>query len=189
MEFIKISPRNFMEVLTDAIVNKKEIAYGGIGDEEIVLTGRNNQINDNYCIKNNIRVEHTANEGGTIVVQDGDIEFGFFKYNGFDDGLEVMTRICDKLKETLGDRITINSNDLFVDGKYKVGSYSSVNVGDRLIYTGCHISMSVNIEHIQNICLKEMKKIPKGLSDYGIDVYELYEYIEKVLKEVNTNAS
>lgn len=49
--------------------------------------------------------------------------------------------------------------------------------------------MSVNIEHIQNICLKEMKKIPKGLSDYGIDVYELYEYIEKVLKEVNTNAS
>ena len=184
MEFIKISPRNFMEVLTNAIINKIEISYGGIGDEEIVLTGRNNTINYDYCVGNNIRVEHTANEGGTIVVQDGDIEFGFFKYNGFNDGLELMKKICSKLQETLGDRITIDSNDLFVDGKYKVGSYSSVNVGDRLIYTGCHISMSVNIEHIQNICLKEMKKIPKGLSDYGINVNELYEFIEELLKDL-----
>lgn len=184
MEFIKISPRNFMEVLTDAIVNKKEISYGGIGDEEIVLTGRSNQINDEYCIEHNIRVEHTANEGGTIVVQDGDIEFGFFKYNGFSDGLELMKKICSKLQETLGDRITIDNNDLLVDGQYKVGSYSSVNVGDRLIYTGCHISMSANVEHISNICLKEMKKIPNGLSSYGIDVYALYEYIEKLLNEL-----
>ena len=184
MEFIKISPRNFMQVLTDAIVNKKEIAYGGIGDEEIVLIGRNNQINDNYCSCNNIRVEHTANEGGTIVVQDGDIEFGFFKFNGFYDGLEVMTQICDYLKETLGDRINLRDNDLMVDNLYKVGSYSSVNVGDRLIYTGCHISMSVNFEHISNICLKEMIKIPKGLSEYGIDVNSLYEFIEKLLKEL-----
>lgn len=184
MEFIKISPRNFTDVLGDAIINKKEIAYGGIGDEEIVLTGRSNKINDNYCLENNIRVEHTANEGGTIVVQDGDIEFGFFKFNGFNDGLKLMENICTKLKETLGDRIDIDNNDLLVDGKYKVGSYSSVNVGDRLIYTGCHISMSANIDHICNICLKEMIKVPKGLSDYGIDVNELYEYIETLLKEI-----
>ena len=85
MEFIKISPRNFMSVLGNAIINKREIAYGGIGDEEIVLTGKNNAINEEYCVSNNIRVEHTANEGGTMVVQDGDIEFGFFKFNGFDE--------------------------------------------------------------------------------------------------------
>ena len=184
MEFIKISPRNFMQVLSDAIINKKEIAYGGIGDEEIVLTGRNNKINDEYCVCNSIRVENTFNEGGTIVVQDGDIEFGFFKFNGFDNGLEVMKKICLHLKETLGDRITIDNNDLLVDGKYKVASYSSVNVGDRLIYTGFHISMSANVEHICNICLKEMIKVPKGLSEYGIDVNELYEFIEKLLKDL-----
>jgi hypothetical protein len=173
-----------MDVLGDAIANKKEISYGGIGDEEIVLTGRSNQINEQYCLENKIRVERTVNEGGTIVVQDGDIEFGFFKYNGFNDGLELMKKICEKLKESLGDRIKFDNNDLLVDGMYKVGSYSSVNVGDRLIYTGCHISMSVKLEHIKNICLKEMKKIPNGLSEYGIDVNDLYEYIEILLKEI-----
>lgn len=177
MKIITISPRNFMAVLSDAIINKKEIAYSGIGDEEIVLTGVHNEINNKYCEDNNIRVEHTANEGGTIVVQDGDIEFGFFKYNGFNDGLEVMTSICNELKKVLGDRIELADNDLLIDGTYKVGSYSSVDVGDRLIYTGCHISMSVNLEHIQNICLKEMNKIPHGLKQYGIDVVELEQFI------------
>ena len=96
MQVITISPRNFMDVLTAAIVNKKEIGYSGIGDEEIVLTGRSNQINDKYCEENNIRVEHTANEGGTIVVQSGDIEFGFFKFNGFEDGTIFMTAILNE---------------------------------------------------------------------------------------------
>lgn len=184
MKITTISPRNFMQVLTDAIVNKKEIAYSGIGDEEIVLTGKRNAINEKYCLDNSIRVEHTANEGGTIVVQDGDIEFGFFKFNGFDDGAKLMTKICNELKKTLGDRIELVDNDLLIDGTYKVGSYSSVNVGDRLIYTGCHISMSINLEHIQNICLKEMKKIPKGLSDYGINNIELENFIRSLLSEV-----
>ena len=181
MQVITISPRNFMDVLTAAIVNKKEIGYSGIGDEEIVLTGRSNQINDKYCEENNIRVEHTANEGGTIVVQSGDIEFGFFKFNGFEDGTIFMTAILNELKKTLGDRIELVDNDLLIDGTYKVGSYSSVNVGNGLIYTGCHISMSVNLEHIRNICLKEMSKIPHGLGEYGIDVVELEQFIRDVL--------
>ena len=184
MKITTISPRNFMAVLSDAIINKKEIAYSGIGDEEIVLTGVHNEINNKYCEDNHIRVEHTANEGGTIVVQDGDIEFGFFKYNGFNDGLEVMTSICNELKKTLGNRIEVIDNDLLIDGTYKVGSYSSVDVGNRLIYTGCHISMSVNLEHIQNICLKEMKKIPYGLSNYGINNVELENFIRSLLSEV-----
>lgn len=181
MRVIKIDPRNFMSVIGNAIINKSQIGYSGIGDEELVLTGRNNQINDKYCQDNNIRVEHTANEGGTLVVQSGDIEFGFFKLNGFDDGLNFMTAILNELKKTLGDRIELEGNDLLIDKKFKVGSYSSVDVGDRLIYTGCHISMSVNLEHIKNICLKEMHKIPEGLSKYGIDAIRLEEFIEQLL--------
>ena len=175
-----INPRNFLEVLFKAISDKEECSYSGIGDEELVLAGKN-EINENYCKENNIRYERTPNEGGTIVIQSGDIEFGKFKYNGFDEPNRIMNEIYEYLKEK-GLNIKYEANDLLVDDIYKVGSCSSTNVGDRLIYTGCHISMSVNLEHIQNICLKPINKIPKGLNDYGIDVNELYQFINTILE-------
>ena len=176
-----INPRNFLEVLFRAISNKEECSYSGIGDEELVLAGKN-EINEDYCKENNIRFERTPNEGGTILIQSGDIEFGKFKYNGFDEPNKIMNAILEYLKEK-GLNISLDGNDLMIDNLYKVGSCSSVNVGDRLIYTGCHISMSVNLEHIENICLKPMSKIPKGLSDYNINTQELYEFVVNLLEK------
>ena len=42
-------------------------------------------------------------------------------------------------------------------------------------YTGGIISMNVNLDHIKAICRKPMKKVPKGLSDYGITSEEVEE--------------
>lgn len=177
----EIKPSNFMEVLGNAIANKEECSYSGISDGEVVLKGKNT-INGDYCRKHNIRVENTYNEGGCIIDFEGDIEFGVFKYNGFEIPELIMKKLHEYLKEK-GLNVVLDNNDILVDG-YKCGSCSSVNVGDRLIYTGCHISMSVNLEHIKNICTKEMHKVPKGLSEYGITSLEMYNYVNMILNDI-----
>ena len=177
----EVTAKDFLEKLNNIIINKEECSYIGVSDEELVLAGKN-QKNEEYCKINNIRYDITPNEGGAIVVQSGDIDFGKFKHNGFDEPNRIMNGILEYLKEK-GLNISLDGNDLMIDNLYKVGSCSSVNVGDRLIYTGCHISMSVNLEHIKNICLKPMNKTPKGLSDYNIDRQELYDFIANLLEK------
>ena len=75
----------------------------------------------------------------------------------------------------------INGNDIIIDELYKVISYASINVGDRIIYTCVHISMNANIEHIKNICRKSMSKIPKGLNYYNVYDYEILNILKNNL--------
>ena len=37
--------------------------------------------------------------------------------------------------------------------------------------------MNPNLEHIKNICSKNMNKIPKGLNDYNINADTILSYI------------
>ena len=105
------------------------------------------------------------------------------KEEGWYVGEKLLEAIRDKLKEKIPN-LVIDSNDLLVDGKYKMISYASINANNRLVYTCVHISFAPDIEAIQNICVKPMNKIPKGLIDYGITHEEIInivrDYVEKL---------
>ena len=46
-------------------------------------------------------------------------------------------------------------------------------------FTCCFLCLNVNLDHIKAICKKPMKKVPKGLSEYGITTAE----VEKMFLE------
>lgn len=179
MEIKEINNKNYLEIFTDTLLNKKERILLGVAEDYVVLKG-NNCINEQYCHDNNLDVYMSQHTGGCIVIGKGDVEFNIFRYNGWQDGDNYSKKILNFLK-TKVENVEIADNDFLVDGIYKVASYSSVNVGDDFIYTGFHFSVNVNLEHIKNICTKPMNKIPKGLSEYDVTSQEIIDYIKEIL--------
>lgn len=183
MEIKEINNKNYLQLFTDTLLNKKERILIGVADDFVVLKGRNS-INESYCKDNKIEIYESQHMGGCIVLGDGDVEFNIFRYEGWEDCETFKNLIFDFLKQRIP-TISLNNNDFLVDEKYKVASCSSVNAGDNFIYTGFHFSVNVNLEHIKNICLKPMIKIPKGLSEYGVSSEEIVGFLQKQLEKNN----
>lgn len=175
----KVLVQDITNELNKHIQNKIEECIYCVHNQPLVFVSNQPAINEEEIIKNNIFVCYSQNFGGTIVAFNGDIDLAIFKYNGWKIGENFLILLKDKLSKYIDD-ITISGNDILIDNKYKVISFASINVGDKLIYTCVHISLNPNIELIDKICTKTMKKIPKGLSDYGLTT----ELIEEMLQEL-----
>jgi hypothetical protein len=178
MKIYKITNDNYFNILESIIKNKEESIAWGVATDNVIVTGRN-AINEEYCKENNLDVYYSTNEGGTIVLSSGDVEFNIFRYGGWKDGENIINKILEYLKTRI-ENISLQGNDLLVDNKYKVGSYSSKNTGNEFLYTGIHLSVNVDLEMIKNICLKPMNKIPRGLSEYGVTTGEMVELIKNI---------
>lgn len=177
MQEIEINNSNYRQVILDIITNKKESLLYGICGGKVVLTGEND-INFQYANDNGYEVWLSPTSGGSIVVNQDDVEIDIFRDNGWDDGDKFVNLIVEYLA-SLSLNVIRDNNDILVDG-FKVGSYSSKNVGDSnnpFIFTGIHLSFSVNLEDIRQICKKEMIKIPKGLLEFGVNQQDLINYV------------
>lgn len=176
METIELNSRNIIEGFNEIINAKRECAVYGIPDGHFVFKGTSDLINLEYCEGHQINLLQIPNEGGVIVLSEGDFEIGIFKYNGWDIHTDLIEFFQRELSKTIQNIIVLD-NDLIVDDIYKVAGLSSRHLGNNYVYTAMHISVNVDLDLINNICTKEMKKIPKGLSDYGITtdyIKELY---------------
>lgn len=167
METIELNSRNIIDGFNTIINEKKECAVYGIPDKHFVFKGTSDLINLEYCEENQIELLQIPNEGGVIVLSEGDFEIGIFKYNGWDIHTDLIEFFQRELSKTIQNIIVLD-NDLIVDNEYKVAGLSSRHLGNNYVYTAMHISVNVDLDLINNICTKEMKKIPKGLSNYGI---------------------
>ena len=159
------------------------VAYT-IHEEDWVYSSNLNQTNKEYCKSNNVNISESYNMGGTIVASKGDLDVAIFKTNGWYIG-KTMLEDVKKYLENKINNISIDGNDLLIDGKYKVMSFASINAGDKYIYTVIHVSINPNKDLIENVCTKEMKKIPKGLSEYGITTKEMVDLVTKLANEIN----
>lgn len=169
---------DYLKELPNLISNKNETVFvtsKGIS----VLKGADN-LNEEYCNNNNLNIYKTHQFGGTIINFENDLCVADYQpaHNNF--GMRIMEGIKDYLASKDIHSI-INENDVLIEGKYKVASYMSTFINGCL-YTAIHISIDMNLEIIKNICTKPMKKIPKGLSEYGITQNEMKNLILK-LKE------
>lgn len=178
MEIKEIFLHNYIDTINELAVKKdRDIALYGIFPKTIVLKGKG-QINQEYCTTNNIDVYNSLDFGGGIVSSVGDIAFIIFKHDGWDFGKDFLVHLKNYL---ISKKINANidNNDVIIDGKYKVASYSSTNLGDKYIYTGFQISFNPDLDLINNICLKNSIKVPKGLIDYEISHQEILNLIYK----------
>ena len=186
MKVIELTAQNIIEGFTDVISNRKQCFVYGIPDNNYVFAGTTNTCDCEYCERNNIKLLPIPNEGGVIVLSEGDVEIGIFKDNGWDICDNFMKALCERLKEKIPN-IEVVGNDLVIDGKYKCVGSSSRNLGDAknpYIYTALHISLTVDLDLIQHICQKEMVKIPKGIAEYGYTTQEVVDIIIELQENI-----
>lgn len=179
----KIKMNEIKDAIKELMVNDKEEILYCISDGLYIFRSQNGAINDKYLTGNHNIIE-LGQSGGTIVQSDGDVGLALFKYNGWNQAKEWFARIYDYMKNKELD-IEINGNDLITEGKYKVASYATIHVGNNKIYSTIQISLNANPNLINDICLKPMVKIPKGLSEYGITTEEIVELVNKIASDFN----
>lgn len=177
------------ENLPQLLAAKQEYKNIILHEQTEVSYGWENDFNKEYCEQNNIPCYNLLRGGGTIVYSKGNVSVGFIydnqKYKRF-----MLVEMCHKLKEYLaakGLNVEINHNDILVDG-YKVASCWGHNYGEGYNWTLELVQISINqdLEAIKNICLKPMKKVPKGLGEYGVTTQEIIAWVEDWFAK-NTN--
>lgn len=173
---IKVNEKQFVQILP-TIMNNGGAVYVRPATT-LVHLGLNTNIDENYCVQNNIPVFRVQRLGGAIVSHPNDYDFVVIEPKTYDGSRPALFQklIHTFLKNNL--TAVFENNDLLVDG-YKVASYSYRELDNGMLYLAMHISMSVDLELIKSICKKEMIKIPKGLNDFGI--YE--DTIDKLITE------
>lgn len=165
MEVIKLTNAEWLEKVSSYIACGTHCIAYGIQDAPVVLTHRKTQVDADICEALGYTVYEAFNNGGTILTEPGDVEIGHWgaPENGW------MFRFADYFVEWLkakGLNAEYAKNDILVDG-YKVCGLCITRYG-RIDYTGAHIGINTKLEHIKAICKKPMKKVPKGLSEWGI---------------------
>ena len=139
-------------------------------DHPVCIVHRETQVDKSTCDNLGYEIVESYNNAGTIISNAGDVLIGHFAEpeNGWRD--RFVAYFLDWLKDK-GLNAEYVSNDILVDG-YKVCGLCITRYG-RIDYTGGIISVNCNLDHIKAICRKPMKKVPKGLSEYGITTEEV----------------
>ena len=170
MEVFKVNQNYWLNEATSYIQGGlHRIAYVVV-DSPVAIVHRKYQVDEALCKEMGYDVVESYNNAGTIISNAGDVLIGHFAQpdNGWYD--RFISHFIEWLINK-GLNAVYESNDILVDG-YKVCGMCITRYG-RIDYTGGIISMNVNLEHIKAICRKPMKKVPKGLSDYGITTEEV----------------
>ena len=160
----------YLDELPQLIQNHNEtvVVYS---DETCILQGENSF---NYI--EGVKIYKTHDFGGTIVNFEGDLCVGNYQYMVFDYGEKFMKKFTEFLVSK-GLNATFTGNDILIDDKFKVASYMSQNIGGT-IYTAIHISINMDLDLISKVCIKQINKIPTGLTEYGITTDMVKKWLE-----------
>ena len=153
-------------------------------ENPIAIVHMAKQVDEAICNELGYTIYESFNNGGTIVANAGDIMFSHVDVpeNGW------ITRFAEYFVEWLKEK-GLNAeyvdNDILVDG-YKVFGLCITRYG-RVDFSSGFISMNTNLGHIKQICRKPMKKVPKGLSEYGITTEEVEAMFLEFCEKDNLN--
>ena len=180
IEIVKAQSKDAVATIQDFITNQKHgIAYC-VHDEKSVFMSDPSSINAEACAEHGYTVLDTQHNGGVVVVSAGDvsvIHFGEIE----NDWMRRFAKYLIKRYREKGLNAEFKGNDVLIDG-YKISGLSAKQYGE-VQYSTIHFGINTNLEHIKEICKKPMKKIPKGLSEYGITTEEVeqmfLDYIEQ----------
>ena len=161
------------------MMNAKETGVVFIdSDETFVFSGESKPYNAEYCEANNIPIYPLYTRGGAIVSTEGDFSIGicFPEHVGVD-----VFFILSKLKSIFGkymDGVTVNGNDLLVNGDKICGSIMYHQNGMKCF--ACHFSFKDNSELIEQICnISGSIKTPTAISGLTVPMFkkELSEWL------------
>ena len=149
-----------------------------------VCYGADDSCNVEYCKENNIPYIHQSKlqGGGCIVGVEGNI-FIDVKRKLEDRCLsdKFSYVLADYFKEIGLSAVRTDNNDVLInDFKVASGCETTKNGWQ---YMGYQISINQDLELIRNVCNKEMVKIPKGLSEFGITTNDMVKFCKDYWSE------
>lgn len=120
--------------------------------------------NEEYCVKNDITVYPLLSNGGAIVHQNGDFSFGISCPKSLNiDAFFVLYRIRHAIQKYTNKKVTVNGNDILIDGAKVCGSTTYCK-NDLFLFIA-YFSFNDKTELIETICNKKTDKKP-GYIDF-----------------------
>lgn len=158
-------------------------------NDHILIAGgkKENIVNFEEIEKNNIPFIFDNMNSGALIIFPEDISIGVYLFKDNNLGEQILNAIQQHLykKDIITKR---DSNDLMAyspmhDDWFKIASYASARFGLQLVYV-IHISINMDEDLIQKICIKKTTKRPGGLLPlFNINNSELYEIIRPILEQ------
>lgn len=130
-----------------------------------------------WCKHNSIpfaRQTYFSNAGCIIAVKGNIFIDAKVKVNGENITDVFSKELCKYFISKGLTSVRCDNNDVLIDN-YKVASGCESTIGN-FNYMGYQISINQDLEIIKNVCKKEMVKVPKALSDYGITTDEMSKF-------------
>lgn len=172
-QVLEITASHFIPELQKALRNKKETVFI-VHPEKLIAWIGSDSFNEAYCKEHDIPTYAVGYSGGTIVSGPEDVAIGLLVKR--DTVRKYFAGVLfDMIKDGF-QRAEMVDNDIIVDG-YKVFGIGYKTL-DGLYLATYQITVKTYPEAIRNVCLKEMKKEPKGLADLG--VFNKSKLIDKV---------
>jgi hypothetical protein len=183
MKATRVYDYNVTQEVTRSVAEQKENLFYFVAERTVAFKGYNNYIDTSYCYRNNIQIIDLNNEGGVIVSSKGSLSVGHISQDIKNTFNAELTKYLAEFLQSKGLDVSISENDILIDGTYKVASSSTRQFG-KVLFSAFHISHEVNLNIIKSLCTKPMKKIPKGLGDYGITESEIIELFYRFINLV-----
>lgn len=130
-----------------------------------------------WCKENAIpfaRQTYFSNAGCIIAVKGNIFIDAKVKVNGENVADVFSKELCKFFINKGLKSVRCDNNDVLIDG-YKVASGCEAIIGN-MNYMGYQISINQDLETIKRVCKKEMVKIPKALSEYGITTDDMVKF-------------
>lgn len=185
MTIIRTSLEKAEETIHAVLEQQEEACVYCLPDEACAVVGSCGGADVQWAQRNGVRTGSIQHEGGTIILSPGDVEIAIFThdYSGHTYRQLIVETLMDKLRQG-GHDVRIDGNDVMLNGKKVVG-YGSRRFGE-LLYTAIHFSVGVNEELIGHICTKPTRKLPDGMSRYGITTEDILAILSDALGEAFT---
>lgn len=163
-EKIETNPLEAISKVLEVIRDKKTAVLFADTLFTIVWNGNGSEYNKEYCIEHGIPVLPLQTGGGTIVSTKGDLNIGIcFPRDSEYRSSDILNGFANIFRKYTNKTVEVQGNDVIIDG-YKVMGSSVYNNKQMLMFI-TPVSMSDKSEIIENVCLKQSKKIP-GYIDF-----------------------
>ena len=144
----------------------------GVVSNDICILSAKGKHNEDYCESHNIKVHYTGHRGGCIVNFKNDISVGLINTN---ITVDYLVDVFVNYFRQMGLDSYYDGNDIMVNN-HKVIGISRKEIEGK-ISIALHVSIDMDLGLIENICIKPMNKVPKGLSDFGVTREDIIELI------------
>ena len=180
MELLKVTEKNVLYEVKKSIDWCIHRIMYMVADTPITFVHKTSQVDKETCDALGYTIYEAFYNGGTILNNKGDLIFAHFgePENGWIFGF--IDYFVDWLKAK-GLNAEFVDNDVLVDN-HKICGICITRHG-MIDFTCCFLCVNVDLEAIKAICKKPMKKVPRGLSEYGITTEEVEQMFLEFCKE------